>query len=67
MPCMSTLQIEDKPLGKIIEGVNQKDKKDRGFVIFNEFLYHIANPVRYDPELRLQLVIPKDLRTGVLT
>ena len=63
----STLQREDESLSKIIEGVNQKDEKYRDFAIFIKLLYHIASPVRYDPELRLQMFIPKEFRTGVLT
>ena len=41
--------------------------KGTRYAVFSELLYHIPNPIRYDPEPRLQLVIPKDLMTTLLT
>ena len=67
MPPISTLHQEDESLKEIFQGTQRKDKKYSDFALYDGILYHIANPVKYDPETRLQLVIPTDLRKGTLT
>ena len=66
MAPLSTLERKDECLAKIIEGVGKKDKKYGNFVICEDTLYHVANPVKHDNETRLQLVIPETLRKGTL-
>ena len=66
MPPLRTLQQEDESLVNIIEGVKRKEEKYNDFVIYDNALYHIANPVKHDTEIRLQLVIPKNFREGTL-
>ena len=66
MPPISTLQQGDESLKEIFQGIERKEKKYNDFALYNGILYHIANPVKYDPETRLQLVIPTDLREGTL-
>lgn len=54
------LQRKDKDLKPIFEAID-KDQQPKDFLIWEERLYHIAQPVRRDTHERLQLVLPEVL------
>ena len=54
------LQRKDKDLQPIFEEI-EKGKMPRDFLIWDNRLYHVAQPVRRDAQDRLQLVLPDSL------
>ena len=65
---MKELQGKDSLLAEIIEDITQgtQSKHSNEYVLEDGLLYHIATPVRLDPEPRLQLVIPTCLVGSIL-
>lgn len=66
MSPLPQLQKEDETLKQVLKGVQEKDPKFKSFVLQDDILYHIALPVKHDPEYRLQLVLPESLRKEAL-
>ena len=63
------LQGNDNEVAKIIDSILEKgegSKFSHEFIEEDNLLYHLANPVRLDPDPRLQLVIPTELTHVIL-
>ena len=63
------LQRKDKDLSPIIDALEadiENAKFSKEYVLDNAILYHIADPVRLDPEPRLQVALPSVLIPVVL-
>ena len=59
-------QKQDPNIQEILDNLNENSKLNDEFIILDDVLYHISNPVRNDNTQRLQLVIPKCLQNKVL-
>lgn len=62
-------QKEDEILGAIIDSLQSQDEEEKpeGFVMYDDLLHHIANPVKNDQNERLQLVIPESLTESIIS
>ena len=66
---IKAMQRQDEAIMAIIEAL-EKNKEDpkfsKEYILENSVLYHIATPVRLDPDPRLQIVLPAQLIPIVL-
>jgi len=65
---LSKLQHEDEALSDIIRmlKLDNKCKQNKDFVLLDDILYHVSDPVKRDQTARLQLVIPASLQGATL-
>ena len=62
---LGDLQRDDDELKPLIDKL-EAGGESSDFVIEEGLLWHISAPVHFDPEQRMQLVIPKKLRVSLL-